>query len=207
MIKRLACVLGLLCSMTGPLDISPAFAGASDAYRQAIALAAQGRDAEAIAMLAGAGAMAPEVWRDRMQAAAGLLGMRRERAGVLSPTDSLHAALLAAYSRQHAPPVAANAQLVGVIATVFPGAGHARLGRWHDAGIAALMVWPLLLLTFWAWRRGMGPVTVFFALLTLWLWSGTVFSAISLSERGAYEAYAIWWHGLWQASGLPGRPW
>jgi len=53
----------------------------------------------------------------------------------------------------------------------------------------------------------MGPVTVFFVLTTLWLWSGSVFSAVSLAERGSFEAYVLWWQGLWQASGLPGRPW
>jgi len=63
------------------------------------------------------------------------------------------------------------------------------------------------LFTFWADRRDMGPVTVFFAMITAWLWSGMVFSATSLAERGGYELYYAWWQQLWQASGLPSKPW
>ena len=70
-----------------------------------------------------------------------------------------------------------------------------------------MLVWPMLLLTLWAARRHMGPVTVFFALITVWLWSGTVFSSMSLAERASFEAYTLWWQGLWQASGLQGQPW
>ena len=97
--------------------------------------------------------------------------------------------------------------LPGLLATIFPGAGHAWQERWNDAVVAAIMVWPMLILTLWAAYRRMGPVTIFFAMITAWLWSGTVFSAISLAERGDVEAYLVWWQGLWQASALPGRPW
>ena len=94
-----------------------------------------------------------------------------------------------------------------ILATIFPGAGHAWQGRWQDAWVAAIMVWPMLILTLWAASRRMGPVTIFFAMITAWLWSGTVFSSISLAERGGMESYLLWWQGVWQASGLPGRPW
>jgi len=185
----------------------PVRASVAGVYQQALALAAQGRDAEAVAMLAGAAGTAPEVWSGRMRVAAQLLAMRARQGVDLSPIDSLNGALIAAYAKTHASPPAADAGLTGILASVFPGAGHAWLGRWHDAGIAAMLVWPMLLLTLWSFRRGMGPLTVFFALLTLWLWSGSVFSAVSLAERGGFEAYLVWWQGLWQASGLPGRPW
>jgi len=179
----------------------------SDAYRQAVSLAAQGRDGQAAAMLSGIAAASSGVWQERAQAAATLIEMRRKQDSSQLEIDSLNGVLLAKYQQQHPAPVAENTRWIGILATLFPGAGHAWLGRWHDAGIAALLVWPMLLLTFSAAKRKMGPVTVFFGLLTLWLWSGSVFSAISLAERGGFEAYAVWWQGLWQASGLPGRPW
>ena len=53
----------------------------------------------------------------------------------------------------------------------------------------------------------MGPVTAFFALVTAWLWSGSVFSAIALAERGGMEAYLDWWRELWRFAAIPGRPW
>lgn len=184
-----------------------AHADASDAYHRAMALATQGRDVEAVAMLAGAVETAPEVWVERMRVAASLLAMRSGQGVVLPPADGMNAALISAYGQAHAAPPSADSRVAGMLAAIFPGAGHAWLNRWHDAGSAALLVWPMLLLTLWAWRRCMGPLTVFFALITLWLWSGSVFSAVSLAERGSFEAYALWWQGLWQASGLPGRPW
>ncbi|OIO69510.1 MAG: hypothetical protein COW19_07340 [Zetaproteobacteria bacterium CG12_big_fil_rev_8_21_14_0_65_55_1124] len=205
MLPRLVAALLLVVLVSAQAPQADADAG--DAYRQAIALAAQGRDAEAVAMLAGAAELAPAVWNERMRVAAQLLTMRTMQGVELPSANGLNGALIATYGQMHAAPQAADARFTGILASIFPGAGHAWLGRWHDAGIAALMVWPMLLLTLWAWRRHMGPLTVFFSLITLWLWSGSVFSAVSLAERGAFEAYVLWWQGLWQASGLPGRPW
>jgi len=152
------------------------------------------------------------IWRERMQAAGALLEMRKRQ--VMKPPltfnpapNSSHAGLMDQYIHHHPSPELVKAWIPGLLATLFPGSGHAWLGRWHDAAVAAILVWPMLLLTFWAWKRRMGPVTVFFGLLTLWLWSGTVFSAVSLAERGGMEAYMAWWQGLWQFTGLPGRPW
>jgi len=184
-----------------------AAAAVSDAYRQAIALAASGQDGQAAAMLRGVAAASSGVWQERAATAAKLIEMRRQQDRSQLKISALNGVLLAQYQQQYVAPQPADTRLVGILATLFPGAGHAWLGRWHDAGIAALMVWPMLLLTLWAGKRKMGPVTVFFSLLTLWLWSGSVFSAISLAERGTFEAYIVWWQGLWQASGLPGRPW
>jgi len=197
---------GLLAGMFAGYA-QPAFADASDAYHRAIVLAVEGRDAEAVAMLAGAVETAPEIWGERMRLAAFLLAMRGRLGTELPAGESLNVALLATYAHTHAAPPPADSRVAGILAALLPGAGHAWLGRWHDAGTSALLVWPILLLTLWAWRRGMGPLTVFFALITIWLWSGSVFSAVSLAERGGFEAYVLWWQGLWQASGLPGRPW
>jgi len=184
---------------------------ARQVYGDAIELAATGHDSDAVARLQGAAAMlaADDIWAERMELAAGLIGMRRQQAMMFSPVKhpSSHAALAAAYLKQIPGPETTNDWVSGILATVLPGAGHGWQGRWRDALTAALMVWPMLLLTLWAAYRRMGPVTVFFALITAWLWSGTIFSAISLAERGSYEAYLLWWQGLWQASGLPGRPW
>lgn len=182
-------------------------ADAADAYQRAMQLATAGRDAEAVAMLAGAAETAPEVWRERMQDAAALIAMRSDQRRQWTAVVGPNGALIEAYADTHAAPPAAGTRTVALLGTLLPGAGHAWLGRWHDAAIAALLVWPMLLLTLWSWRRGMGPLTVFLGVITLWLWSGTVFSAISLAERGSFQAYAAWWQGLWQASGLPGRPW
>jgi hypothetical protein len=115
--------------------------------------------------------------------------------------------LMSNWLKQHPIPAVEDSIMPGLLAAIIPGSGHAWLGRWGDAGVAAMLVWPLLILTFWAARRDMGPVTVFFALITAWLWSGTVFSATSLAERGDYELYYAWWQQMWQASGLPSKPW
>lgn len=190
----------------------PAMATASpgQAYDAAIALAARGSTGEAIAMMQGATSSLPaaDPWAQRLEAAHWLLSLRRARANAaMAPGDNGWVLLADRYLKGHPVPAAAPAWPVGLLAAVLPGAGHARLGRWRDAMTAAMLVWPMLLLTVWAARRRMGPVTVFFALLTLWLWSGTVFSAVSLAERSGAEAYMAWWQHLWLASGLPGRPW
>jgi len=187
-----------------------AMASSRNVYRQAVQLAAQGHDTEAAAMLTGAADLlhGQDIWRERMLAAAALLDMRKRQAmePLLAPR-STYAGLAGQYLRTHSAPEQRAAWIPGLLAALFPGSGHAWLMRWHDAAVAAILVWPMLLLTFWAWKRRMGPVTMFFGLLTLWLWSGTVFSAVSLAERGSMEAYMVWWQGLWQFSGLPGRPW
>lgn len=199
-------LLVLLCLAPRPLHAEP-----SQAYRQALAMAAEGRDREAVAMLNGAAAALPpaqSIWRQRMRAAARLLDIRRNRATrVTLPEASAAGVLVHRYLRTHPPPAPRPAWPLGLLATLVPGAGHAWLGRWRDAGTAAFMVWPMIFLTLWAARRRMGPVTVFFALITVWLWSGTVFSAVSLAARGDMEAYLAWWRGVWLASGLPGHPW
>jgi len=178
-------------------------------YQAAMQMAAQHQYGKAIVALQAASAMLPAsaVWQQRMLAAADLLQMQQGQQPSLVALNNDYIRLAAAYITAHPPAEAAPVWPTAVLATVLPGAGHAWLGRWHDALVAALFVWPLLLLTLWARRRRMGPVTVFFAGLTLWLWSGTVFSAISLAERGSMALYALWWQQLWQASALPGTPW
>jgi len=198
-----------ICAMVACF-ITQADAAPRDVYRQAMQLAVRGHDDRAVAMLDGAAGMlhGQNIWRERMLAAAALLNMRNKEA--LRPMfagQSIHAGLAGQYIHDHPSPEQVYPWVSGLLATLFPGSGHAWLGRWHDAAVAAILVWPMLLLTFWAWKRRMGPVTVFFGLLTLWLWSGTVFSAVSLAERGGVEAYMAWWHELWQFTGLPGRPW
>jgi len=181
-----------------------------DLYYEAIRLAAQGKDVAAIERLRGGVAVVArsDPWRARMSAAAALLDMRnRQAASPIISDAEMHAVLIETYLRKRQPPRMERVWPIGLMATVLPGSGHAWLGRWHDASIAALMVWPMLFLTLWAARRRMGPVTLFFSMITLWLWSGTIFSAVSLAERGGSEAYMIWWQGLWNASGLLGRPW
>lgn len=178
-------------------------------YEQAMATAAAGGEQKAIATLQDAEAMLPagDIWRQRMVQAASLMQMRQGRSVELAAGRSMYAQLSADYLKEHAAPEARSSWVPGVLATVFPGAGHAFQGRWRDALTAAVMVWPMLILTLWAAYRRMGPVTLFFAMITAWLWSGTIFSAISLAERSDLESYLLWWQGLWQASALPGRPW
>jgi hypothetical protein len=195
------------------LVTTPASADPDTAYRTAMALAAEGDDGEAVARLLGALDALPEgpaagEWRGWLASAAALLDMRRDLR--LQPAFTVSAATVArvqAYLATAPPPERGRPWVAGLLGAVFPGVGHAWLGRWHDGVRAAALVWPMLLLTLWAWRRRMGPVTVFFAAITLWLWSGTVFSAYSLARRGDLHAYLAWWQGVWQASGLPGRPW
>lgn len=204
------CMVFLLLFCAAFLLATRASAAPSDVYKEAMSLAATGKDSEAIAYLRGAlGASSVQgVWRERMVAAIALLAMRNQlRIRPVFSGDVAQQHLVADYMRRHPAPDHASPWMAGVMAVLFPGAGHAWQGRWRDAGAVAIMVWPMLLLTVWAGRRRMGPVTVFFGLITVWLWAGTAFSAISLSERGGVDAYMIWWQGLWQASGLPGRPW
>ncbi len=179
-------------------------------YQQSVYMAAQGQLSQSIIALQAASAVLPkgEVWRDRMLVAAILLQMREQQSTQLQARESNDYIILAnRYIEKQPKPQVDTIWPVALLASILPGAGHAWQGRWRDAGVAALFVWPLLLLTLWAARRKMGPVTVFFALLTAWLWSGTIFSAISLAERGSLEMYLQWWQGLWQASALPSRPW
>ena len=205
MMRLLFCSLVLLLML--PASV---YAGADSGYAKAMQKAAIGHDAEAVAILQALSISLEEadVWKQRAQAASELLQMRARLVATPdlgAPTPYM--AMAAAYAKQTPLPAASASWVPGVIGAIVPGAGHAWQGRWRDAGVAAMLVWPMLFLTFWAARRRMGPVTVFFALISMWLWSGSVFSAVSLAERGDMEAYLVWWQGMWQASGLPGRPW
>ncbi len=204
-------ILGLL------LFIMPALVHASpeQVWQQSMQLAQQGQDRQAIAVLEGAILQSGQsnVWTQRFDIAKRLLKLRYD-AKVNSTYNTLmpnrnnqYDMLMQSWLQQHPIPAVEESIMPGLLAAIIPGAGHAWLGRWGDAGVSAMLVWPLLILTFWAARRDMGPVTVFFALITAWLWSGTVFSATSLAERGDYELYYAWWQQMWTASGLPSKPW
>ena len=199
-------MLALLICISGSAEAAP-----EQTYQQSMHMAATGHEAESIAALFAAASVLTDydIWKARMQAAAILLDMRRGQQTTM-PAQVEHRdnlALAAGYARENQLPAAESSRLAAMLAVLVPGAGHAWQGRWRDAGAAAMLVWPLLVLTLWAARRKMGPVTVFFALITVWLWSGTIFSAMSLVERTSQAAYMLWWQGLWQASALPGQPW
>jgi len=169
----------------------------------------QGDAAQSALMLQGAGTVLREgdPWRSRMLVAAQLYTMRAHQAvRPAQPFTGNHGVLANGWLQQHQAPQAATTWLVATVATVLPGAGHLLLHRWRDALVVLVLVWPMIGLTLWAARREMGPVTLFFTLITTWLWSGTVFSAVSLAKRGGLEHYEQWWRALWQASGLPGSP-
>ncbi|MDX8394391.1 MAG: hypothetical protein R8K21_07410 [Mariprofundales bacterium] len=152
------------------------------------------------------------IWQARMQTASILLAMREQQAirpAVISSQTlpKQYALLVNNFIQNNPAPESSPSWLAGSVSVLLPGAGHALLKRWHDAITAFVLVFPMLLLTCWAAKRKMGPVTVFFALITIWLWSGVIFSAVSLAERMALESYILWWQSCWQASALPGRPW
>jgi len=200
-------VLAYMLLMVVPMS----HADPATSFRQAVNLAAQGDDKAAKTILYNLAEPLPagDLWRQRILAADQLIGMRAMKQ-TLFPAHSgpnPHLALAYAYASSHPLLLDATRWPATLLAVMLPGAGHAWQGRWKDAGMAAMMVWPMLILTVWAAKRRMGPVTVFFALITLWLWSGTVFSSISLAERTNAETYMAWWQSIWQASGLPGRPW
>ena len=205
MVQRLVFVLLVLLLANG------ARATSLEVYEQAMGAAAHGDDREAVARLQGGlGVLPPEpsVVRERFATAAALLAMRDRLALQLDLAGGGSAGAAArTYLAAHPPPSPGRPWVAALAGVVVPGAGHAWLGRWRDGATVALMVWPMLFLTFWAWRRRMGPVTLFFAMVTVWLWSGTIFSAYSLARRGDLYTYLAWWQGVWQASGLPGRPW
>jgi len=194
-------------------------AGCADpagSYRQALHRAAQGDDKVAQKTLHALAYALPagDTWRQRVTAADQLIAMRETqqtlfpaRSGLNGSGSNPYLALASAYASAHPMLPEARRWPATLLAVMLPGAGHAWQERWRDAGMAAMMVWPMLILTVWAAKRRMGPVTVFFALITLWLWSGTVFSSMSLAERANAETYMAWWQGVWQASALPGRPW
>jgi len=204
-------ILGLM------LFCAPMFASAApeQVWQESMRLAQTGQDRQAIAVLNGAILQSgqPTVWTQRFDIAKRLLTLRLD-AKINSTYNTLipnnrnqHDILMQNWLSQHPIPAVEDSFMPALLASIIPGSGHAWLGRWGDAGVAAMLVWPLLILTFWAARRDMGPVTVFFALITAWLWSGTVFSATSLAERGDFEVYYAWWQQMWAASGLPSRPW
>jgi len=202
--------LFLLCLFVSLPSQATASEASQRVYQQSINMASQGKLSEAIVALQAASAMLPkeDIWRERMLAASVLLHMREKQSETfISSNQNANLQLALTYLETHQQEKPSQVWPAGLLATIFPGAGHAWQGRWGDAAVAALFVWPLLILTLWAARRKMGPVTVFFALLTVWLWSGTVFSAISLAERGNLEVYMQWWQQLWQASALPSHPW
>jgi len=186
-----------------------AHAAPADSYHAALRLAAQGQDAQAVQRLREGlnGADANDPWRLRMAAAASLIEARGQTSTAIDLSKApMQQAMSEAYLKT-SPPAEAASWPAGLLSLLLPGSGHAWMGRWRDAGVAATMVWPMIGLTLWAARRRMGPVTVFFAMITIWLWSGVIFSALSIAEREAAEIYMQWWQGLWGATGLPGRPW
>ncbi|MDQ6996125.1 MAG: hypothetical protein Q9M82_01535 [Mariprofundus sp.] len=193
------------------LYLPACYADSASAYRQAVDLAAQGDDRAALASWRALADALPaqDFWQQRMLAAGQLMSMRMAHQSLFSAQSgpNQYLALASSYAAAHPLLQDATRWPATALAVIIPGAGHAWQGRWKDAGMAALMVFPMLILTLWAARRRMGPVTVFFALITLWFWSGTVFSSMSLAERASAEMYMAWWQGIWQASGLPGRPW
>lgn len=200
------CALVAACLYAAPVQAEP-----SEGYYAGIALAAQGQDKQAVQYLRQQMALVPldDPWRQRIQAAAGLIEARGERKGSVNlEATPIQQSLAASYIRvKPAPGGEPSIWPVGLMSLMLPAAGHAWMGRWRDAAVAAGMVWPMIGLTLWAARRRMGPVTVFFAVIAVWLWSGVIFSSLSLAEREAGLAYVQWWQGLWSATGLPGRPW
>ncbi len=185
------------------------------AWSEAMHLAQQGKDKQAMALMRGAQLQysRQSLWTQRFDFASRMLHLRQQAKyhsqyhPIVLQGQNHYEILLNNWLQQHPMPQSSGSTMAGLLAAIIPGAGHAWQGRWGDAGVAAMLVWPLLILTFWAARRDIGPVTVFFALITAWLWSGTVFSAVSLAERGDYELYVAWWQQMWTASGLPARSW
>ena len=190
-------------------------ASPEQAWDEAMMLAQQGKDGRAIALMQGATLQEStnSIWAQRFSIAMRLLELRSEAKhhskymGVQLSGQNQYEILMSNWLATHPAPEPADSAIPSILASIIPGSGHAWMGRWGDAGVAAMLVWPLLILTFWAARREMGPVTVFFAIITAWLWSGTVFSATSLAERGDFELYYAWWQEMWIAAGLPSRPW
>ncbi len=176
------------------------------AVYRALIEAARGGSAQGVCRVAEA-AKVEAHWARRIRTACALLRMRDAQA--LQPAglaDGPEAVLVQRWLAAHPAP-ARSSPWVPALLSLVPGLGHLYLGRGRDALVAALLVWPMLALTLWAWIRRMGPVVVFFGGITAWLWSGVIFSAYALAMRGNLEDYLAWWRALWQASGLPGTPW
>jgi len=205
-------VLSLVCGLLWQSTISEAAQPSAVVYHASIEMAAKGELNNAILSLQAASAVLPEgdIWRERMVGALALLQMRKNQEVTTGwfPRN-MYAMLSFGYIRDN--PIPANAKsasawITGLLAAVFPGAGHAWLGRWHDAGVAAFMVWPLFLLTLWSIKRG-SPCSIGLVIVSLWLWSGTIFSAVSLTHRINTDVYMQWWKLIWKASALLGQPW
>ena len=201
------CLCWLLLLFMALPAMAEDFVDAQVIYQLALQQAASGHDDEAVNTLNQA-LQSPFVdgaWRERLVLAAGLLEMKAARASQpVFAAATPQTRMVEAYLTGHAAPRQSIEWAPALLGAVIPGAGHLWLGRYHDAAISAILVVPMLLLTFWAARRKMGPVTVFFFMITAWLWSGTVFSVYSLTERTFAEAYLGWWQGVWQAAALPG---
>ncbi len=201
-----ALVVAMLMAMLMAAAPAVGHAAPQEAWWQAIQQGQSGDLKQAAAMLRGAAAAlaAGDPWRSRMLVAAELFTMRAHRA--VRPQVALpgnHGALANRWLQQHPAPKPERTWLVATVATLLPGAGHLLLHRARDALVVVVLVWPMIGLSLWAAHRRMGPVTLFFAMITTWLWSGTVFSAVSLAKRGGLEHYLQWWQALWQAAALP----
>lgn len=207
---RVGLLLLLVCFGTGTYASEDA---PQRIYQQAMIDASAGHMREAISRLEAAMLLLPssQPWRARMEAASVILSMQKNQQDelpVLQSSSNNYLLMANQYAQQHPVAMPQNTWIPAVLSIVLPGSGHAWMGRWRDALTTVLMVWPMFLLTLWAVRRDMGPVVVFFAIITTWLWSGTSFSAMSLAERVNHEYYLHWWQQLWLASGLGGTvPW
>jgi tetratricopeptide (TPR) repeat protein len=76
-----------------------------------------------------------------------------------------------------------NPWMAGTLSAVLPGAGHLYLNRPRDAGFALLSNGLLLTGTIQAFSKGLSGLGVALAVGELGLYSGTVFSAVSLTHK------------------------
>ncbi|MDQ7005105.1 MAG: hypothetical protein Q9N67_09410 [Ghiorsea sp.] len=161
-------ILGLLL-LCLPMLVN---AAPEEVWQESMQLAKIGQDRQAIAVLNGAILQSRQstVWTQRFDIAKRLLMLRlhaksNSSYNILIPkSDNQYDMLMKGWLESHPIPQVEASFMPGLLAAILPGTGHAWLGRWGDAGVAAMLVWPLLILTFWAARRDMGPVTVFFCI-------------------------------------------
>jgi tetratricopeptide (TPR) repeat protein len=120
-------------------------------------------------------------------------GSWHDAAGVLGGLDPLSA--LAGRAAQGAAHIRANTPLpekspwtAGLLAAVLPGAGHAYLGRWRDAGLAFSMNAAFTAATLEAIQKDNPALAGTLALAELIWYSGNIFSAVGSAHKHNRQA-------------------
>lgn len=170
---------------------------ARESFRSALELCAEPADRDRIRLLAaelGAGLRDWEAAAQALEAmeAGGLPGQAAQEQASRIKRGELS-------SKERSPWTA------GVLAGLFPGAGHAYLGRWEDAALVFLVNGAFLGATVEAVQKKEPALAAGMALAELLWYSGNIFSAVSNAHKHNRRLSEQWSRELGSEQGLPGE--